>query len=398
MNVYLLGAGASKSFEKSKSNQKLPLANDFFKIFNQLDISNNTWVLVGAILNYVKETRGVEPLDFTNYSEDIESLHSEIQIKFLEAIKKDDFGEISKYGQAFNQLIFLFCSVINEVQNGNESEFHKRLVLQLNKDDVFITFNWDTLIDKSLKYNTNWSLKNGYYVSPKLIFSNGWTEGEDNQSNILLLKLHGSTNWLSSYIHYDHHEKEISFFHDGPPNTFYAFEKTNQPYPCYDGRYMGGYEDFTMGYYPPNLPPLQKGKKIVDGHIGVKITPRFGINPKGTSSSDGVISMPIIIPPVKNKSYEFYGDLFPKLWNKAHDVLVKADKIYILGYSFPPTDIPSNDLFKSAFMNRTKIPEIIIVNPHPDELVYKFKYEFGIPENHLKVFSDYITKDYVIPC
>ena len=41
--------------------------------------------------------------------------------------------------------------------------------------------------------------------------------------------------------------------------------------------------------------------------------------------------------------------------------------------------------------------EIIIINPHPDELVFKFKYEFGIPENNIKAFSDYITKDYVIP-
>jgi hypothetical protein len=52
MNVYLLGAGASKSYEESKTGAKLPLANDFFETFNNLDISSNGWVLVGDIINY----------------------------------------------------------------------------------------------------------------------------------------------------------------------------------------------------------------------------------------------------------------------------------------------------------------------------------------------------------
>ncbi len=76
MNVYLLGAGASKSYEESKSGEKLPLANDFFETFNNLDISSNGWVLIGDIINYVNENRCISVLDFDSYNEDIEALHS----------------------------------------------------------------------------------------------------------------------------------------------------------------------------------------------------------------------------------------------------------------------------------------------------------------------------------
>lgn len=397
MNVYLLGAGASKSYEVSKTKERLPLANDFFNTFNKLDISANGWVLIGDIINYVRNNRNISVLEFSSYNEDIESLHSEIQDCYLDAIKKDNIEDIVRYGKAFAQLVFLFGSVINEIQNGPESEFHKNLVLDLGDEDSIITFNWDTLIDKSLRYNTPWSLKNGYYIKPKLIYKDGWIEGENGSSKNLLLKLHGSSNWISSYIHYNLQKKEIEFRHAGPENIFYTYESTKKSYSCYDGRYMDGYEDFSMGYYPPNIPSNKYKNEIPEGHIGIKWVPRNGINPKGKSPSDGIESMPVIIPPVKNKSYDFYGDLFPSLWKKAEDILSKAETIYVLGYSFPATDIPSSDLFKSAFSRRDNIPNVVIVNPNPEEIVHKFKFEFGIPEENMVVHSEYITSDYIVP-
>ena len=397
MNVYLLGAGASKSYEESKTGEKLPLANDFFKTFNNLEISTNGWVLIGDIINYVKENRGVSVIDFSSYNEDIEALHSEIQNRYLDAIDKDDFVNIVHYGKAFNQLVFLFSSVINEVQNGIESEFHKNLVLNLKSNDSIITFNWDTLIDKSLHNNTAWSLKNGYYVTPEKIYVDGWCEGEKGSSDNLLLKLHGSSNWISSYIHYNPQTKNIEFRHAGPKNIFYAYEGTKDPYPCYDGRYMEGYEDFSMGYYPPNIPLDKYTQEIPEDHLGARHIFRNGINPKGKSSEEGIESMPVIIPPVKNKSYDFYGDLFPTIWNKAEEILSQAETIYILGYSFPVTDTSSSELFKKAFIKRNTIPNIVIVNPKPDEIAHKFKSEFGIPEHKIKVYPDYITSKYIVP-
>lgn len=399
MNIYLLGAGASKSYEISGTNQKMPLANDFFRTFNNLSISESGWVLVGDIINYLIKKKYINsPADFSVFNYDIEIIHSEIQKHYLDAINREDFTDITVYRKAFNQLVFLFSSVINEIQNGAESEFHKNLVQQMGSEDSFITFNWDTLVDKSLMLNKDWSLKNGYHVKPKMIYNNEWEQGEEGSSKNLLLKLHGSTNWLSSYIFYNYQTKKIEFMHKGQPDTLYAYQGAESEYPCYDGRFMDGYDDFSMGYYPPNLPIHEEGRDIPEGYLGIRTIQRNGINPKGTSSNKGISSMPIIIPPVQNKSYEFYGSLFDNIWSKAEELLSKANVIYVIGYSFPPTDIPSNNLFKSAFSKRSTVPEVVIVNPFPDELEYKFKYEFGIPTNKLKVIPDYITKDYVLSC
>jgi len=369
---------------------------EFFETYNKLDISSDGWVIVGDLINYVRDYKSIAPINFRHLRENIEVLHSEIQIKYLDAIKNQNMEKIILFGKAFTQLVFLFCSVINEIQNGPESIFHKRFVEKLKDDDTIITFNWDTLLDRSLKKNKNWSTQNGYFIKPKLIFSDEWKAGTDGKSNILLLKLHGSTNWLSSYINYDFQVKQISFLHDGPKNILYVYEDSNKPYPCYDGRYVDGYDEFSMGYYPPNLPLIEKEKKIRDGKVLISAKVRTGLNPKGSSTSEGVISMPIIIPPIKNKSYEFYGDLFVKLWAKAEEQIIKANKIYILGYSFPTTDTLSSNLFKNAFLKRKTIPEIIIINPSPDEISSKFKYEFGIPGNRMKVINEYITSDYEI--
>lgn len=396
MNVYLLGAGASKAYEKSKTGVKMPLANDFFRTFNDLDISSNGWVLVGDIINYVQEKRNISALEFSNFTEDIEQLHSEIQENYLQAIKEDNFEKIVRYGKAFSQLVFLFSSVINEIQNGEESKFHKNLVLGLKDDDIIITFNWDTLIDKSLRYNKKWSPQNGYSLTPRGIYKNKWVKEEVGESNNLLLKLHGSTNWISSYINYNFQTKKIEFAHAGADNMVYIYESTEKPYACYDGRYMGGYEDFSMGYYPPNIPSNKFKNEIPEGHLGVRNILRTGINPKGNSSSEGIVSMPIIIPPVKNKSYDFYGDLFPSIWEKAENALSMADRIFVLGYSFPATDIPSTNLFKNAFSKRKTIPDIIIVNPNTEELLHKFKIDFGVPETKIKVHKEYITSNYII--
>ncbi len=396
MNVYLLGAGASKSYEISKTNERLPLAVDFFTTFNKLKISANGWVIISDLIGYVKDKRNISFSEFSKYNEDIEKLHTEIQEHYLEAISKKDNYDIYRYGRAYSQLISLFCSVINEIQNGDESEFHKNLVLGLDEDDVIITFNWDTLIDKSLRNNTDWTVKDGYSLSPEKVYCDRWVEGVASGTKNKLLKLHGSTNWISSYISYDFQEEKIAFQHAGSNELIYIYESTIKPYPCYDGRYMAGYEDFSMGYYPPNIPSIEDKRKVPDNHVVMQKIFRNGINPKGTSSSEGIVSLPIIIPPVKNKSYEFYGNLFPSIWKEAEDSLADADNIYVLGYSFPATDKPSTDLFKKAFSRRSSIPNVVIVNPNPDEIVHKFTFDFGIPKSNLRVFYDFITSEYVI--
>lgn len=396
MNVIILGAGASKSYQDSKTKERMPIATDVFSTFNRLEISKNTWVLVGYILNYLERFHGLKYNDFRYYNEDIEKLHSEIESRLIEAFKysKDGFHDTDSLMtcNAYVQLIFLFNSVINEIQNGSVSKPHIKLAQKLSSTDIILTFNWDTLMDRALEQEMNWTCDNGYFVTPNLIFRNEWvSRTTTTKTNYpYLIKLHGSTNWLTSYMIVQ--DGKFKLLQELSPEEFFVYESTIKPYNTYDGRYMGGYNDFSYGYYPPNLPLI--GKSLPDGRLLVRNIIRTGFNPKGESEDKGLVSMPLIIPPVQEKKYDFYGVLFKQLWWKAEESLTKTDKIIIIGYSFPKTDIKTDELFKSVVKKRTTLPEIIIINPNPESIVEKFVFDYGVSNEKIKVYKEYFTEDF----
>lgn len=391
--VIVLGAGASKSYLGSKSKTKMPIANDFFDTFRKLEISANPWVLIGHIINYVVEYRNIKLEQFENFNEDIEILHSEIQAKLYDALNReknifDDPNNIV-YLKAFNELIFLFVSVINEIQNGPISDSHINLANQLKSEDSIVTFNWDTLMDRALNQETDWNTDSGYFRSPKLIYREGWVEPVKTKKKSFptLLKLHGSSNWLTSHTIPENGKLELS--QEVSVEEFFVYENNIKPYNCYAGRYMNGYEDFSYGYYPPNLPLL--GKPAPEGMLLSRTRLKLPHMPEGTSESSGLVSMPLIIPPVQKKEYDQFGNLFESLWNEAEKKIQEADEIIIIGYSFPKTDYRSSELFKSAFIKRKDMPKITIINPSPESITERFIYEFGITENNLIVKKEYFT-------
>ena len=400
MNVIILGAGASKAYNDSPTGQKMPIANDFFKTFHNLDIASNSWVLIGFIINYFAKYRKKEFLDFLNFNEDIEVLHSEVKNKLIDSLMSSNTDYFNKeemmdnvlHYKAYLEIIFLFTSVINEIQNGPVSKPHLNLIKYLNPEDSIITFNWDTLMDKALNESTDWNTSEGYFVKPSKIYKNAWVDADTGieKSYPYIIKLHGSTNWITSHLIPE--KGKLVMLQETNADDFYIYESTINPYSTYDGRYIPGYTDFSYGYYPPNLP--LKGKKIPDGMMLMKNIIRTGFNPKGEADSYGLVSMPLIIPPVHNKEYDFYGDIFSTLWKKAGEDISKAENIILIGYSFPITDIRTNNLFKSAFSQRNTMPQIIIVNPNSAQIEERFIYEFGIKKENIKVFNEYFDEQF----
>ncbi|WP_443738884.1 hypothetical protein [Treponema sp.] len=390
MDCYIFGAGASKSYSASPTNQKMPVAKDFFSTFNKLKITSNPWVLIGKTLNYVKEKYHIDYVNFDSFNEDIEKLNSEIYNDFLKAYQNNDYLNWVKYYSVSVELTFIFISVINEIQNGPESLMHKNFVQQLCKDDCILTFNWDTLLDKSLFNSGHWFPDTGYGIIPKQIYSNGWRNPNNNTSDFELLKLHGSSNWLTSAPVFD--KKEIIFSHTTGADNVFVYQDTKEPYACYDGRFMEGYEPFSYGYYPPNL--FVESVSAPEGHIFYRTIQRNGFNNRGNASDEGIISIPLIITPIKQKNYSKYGSLFNTLWDKAKEKLIMADRIFLVGYSFPKTDIKTDELFYRAFTSRKTIPGIVIINPFPEEIIDKFKLQYGIPETNIKVDKCFMDKNY----
>jgi len=393
LKTFLLGAGASKSYNQSPTGVKMPIARDFFQTFNSLNISSNPWVKIGDIVNYLRDNYGVSPTDFIYFNGDIEEIHSEIGEWLKQSILNVDDIDTILIHKLYMQLLFLFSSVINEIQNGPISKPHINIAKILTPDDCVITYNWDTLMDRALNSTTKWKTDTGYLVKPKLIYKNRWESPVNYQEEFndspLLIKLHGSTNWLTSYMIIE--EGEFTLTQENSSDVFYVYESTCEPYNTYDGRYMDGYQPFSYGYYPVNVP--DKGKSVKEGYALIRMISRDPFTKKGGAGDSGLVSMPLIIPPVKNKAYFLFGGLFQRLWQYAEEALSRAEHIIVIGYSFPNTDVQSSLLFKNAFTKRKTYPYVTILDPCPDRIYEKFKFDFGIPDTHLSIFKEYFSEN-----
>jgi hypothetical protein len=395
MRVFLLGAGASKAYDQSPTGLRMPIARDFFETYDKTLLASDPWALIEGLISYLEGWAKVgSAYDYLRSGIDIEALHSGIEAARNEAMKTGEYINWMVPYRAYNELVFLFTSVINEIQNGPVSKPHLKLVEAMEPGDAVVTFNWDTLMDRALAESTAWRPDWGYGCLPLKIFRDGWSEPERPSyasSTASLIKLHGSTNWLTAHPVTDG-KQTIHSSHDLPSNAFAIYEHATQPFACFAGRYRGGFEPFSYGYYPPNLD--FPGRAAPEGYLIVGVRPRVPWRKEGAADDSGLPSIPLIIPPVQNKSYEFFGDLFASLWAAAENALVAADEIVVIGYSFPVTDIQSDALFRKAFTRRSTMPKISILDPAPERVAAKFSRDFGITRDHLRVEKDYFSADY----
>lgn len=386
MRVVVLGAGASKSYARSSTGLAMPLASEIFETFEQLPLSRDPLVLSHSVIGYVKQTRGIPFEVFLRSRVDVEAFHSEVREALQKAIADGDhLAQIANFG-AYVQLTFLLAFTINQVQNGPPSEAHLALARHLRPDDVVLTFNWDTLMDRALAIATDWTPDVGYGVEPRMLYRDSWRRAVTgrNQSPTLL-KLHGSTNWLTSYVTLE--AGAIRQTQTSDPSTLYVFEAASRPYDTYEGRYMPGYESYSYGYYPTNIPD-DRGKAAPPGMVLVRMTPRYPWIPPPTAGDAGLISMPLLIPPVMAKDYGMFGALFSRLWQAAQESLSRAEKVILIGYSFPRTDHASRSLFKTALATARGKQEIVLLNPEANRLADLFDQEFGVPRARLRPLAE----------
>ncbi|XJF42668.1 hypothetical protein AB2E09_25660 (plasmid) [Escherichia coli] len=277
----------------------MPIAKDFFSTFSRLEISNNPWVLIDGLMDFIVRVKGENPAEFFSRDVDIEELYTEIEENLNLHIGEESTLDRVRAFKSFTQLIFIFSATINSIQNGPVSRPHSSLAKHLTQNDMIATFNWDTLMDRALKNESEWNTDNGYGFRPKSIYRNEWLAPNDIESKApLLIKLHGSVNWLSS--HPMSPKNDVILTQESAPDTVWIYETTKHPYPCFAGRYTEGYEDFSYGYYPPNILD-DRGRKADEGRVIIRAKMKLPWMPEGTASDKGLVSIPLIIPPVKKK-------------------------------------------------------------------------------------------------
>jgi hypothetical protein len=208
-------------------------------------------------------------------------------------------------------------------------EHSRALVNALDESDTIINFNYDLLIDQELIPNV------GYYFLPRegayqyhnfadVILDKSINDfprskalREENTGSGLYLKMHGSLNWTTCTNASCPRSASIEI-----DDVFHSLLLRNSP--------TGG---------PPRCETC-----------------------KGEVST-------VLVPPLLNKPI-MHSPIFRNIWSNALHALRQAQKIVIIGYSFPPTDFYTEWLFRSAWSDPDT--RVQIVNPlnnpdHPNQ-------------------------------
>lgn len=177
--------------------------------------------------------------------------------------------------------------------------------------DTVITFNYDDSLERELKRTGVWDLSDGYGFP---------LCSTDTRSEVLLLKLHGSINWI------------IELFNGvtsgpvqvGPQGSTGGSPVIHQSdshylgYPAFSGRtYTGGGTMLSM------ILPGRSKQFFLDTSLG----------------------------------REFEG-FWTSLWQQAAQALRKSDRVVICGYSMPPADIRACELLLQMPGKETQITAV----------------------------------------
>jgi hypothetical protein len=311
--VFVLGAGASRgcsfvSDMKRKGHCLPPLDTDFFTQLQR--VANATHrVRIDRLIEGLAKWFG------HNYGLGMEQVfcHLEQTERMLRHLRKETGSDYTEVVQLRRDLIQSIAIILGESLTAtkpggigsyklNECEFHDKIVASLaSAGDAFVTFNYDCILDDSLrrkgagKWNAHYGY--GFKLRAKGRGIDGhehWTPRTgafvDRDSTINVHKIHGS-------LHF--HLRE-----DRP----------------------------------------------------IKLKPRPYGNPRG-GSGDLNFS---IIPPESSKTYEkgFFGEIM----RAAHRSLRSATRLVVIGYSLPPSDQHAEALFRFG-AKRGALDSLVIVNP-----------------------------------
>ena len=177
-----------------------------------------------------------------------------------------DREELEKGTVARNRLVDCLHSYFafkhwSDAQDRRPREYLAALLAQLAPNDVVITFNWDTTVERSLAEAGRWSPFAGYGFEKGLLLRSPYDDplplpiGLPTESEVSVLKLHGSFGW--------HHTTEGDVYFD---HRYYlchfGFEWNGQPLQLIDprARSLGPPVDFAFAY--PTFLKQLRGKDM----------------------------------------------------------------------------------------------------------------------------------------
>jgi hypothetical protein len=282
--TYIFGAGASR-------DAGYPLASEMGKELLKFMVgSSDLWIRASG--EFVSDMFGEAP----NIEDVITELQSQIE-SLKDANNPDDRTQRMRLGNRRAYLGVGLREWFREIRSSpapSYAAFADRIV---KPGDVIITFNYDESLERELRRIGEWDISDGY----------GFPLGTaEHSSDVLMLKLHGSVNWL------------VSVFGGATGGAFIVDPNSslgNHPVIHRADLQFLGYESFS-------------------GH---------------TYESGG--AFPCLVLPGRTKEFFYdtsfgheFSEFWDFLWSQAASALNKSDKIVVCGYSLPEADQRARDL------------------------------------------------------
>lgn len=299
--VIFLGAGASAS-------DGAPIQNELFKSYFS---NHNNDELSNSLKEFFRDFFGINP--DKNGNETFPTFEEVLGILELSISRNESFRKYPivpgnpKVQEVREQLIFLIAKILRQkllYGRVNHDKLINRLINErMIKKTAFISLNYDILIDNAITEKHD-EVDLDYGISfTNFLKRDDWHKPRKNRKT-LLLKLHGSLNWL---------------------------------------------------YCPTciSLTITPKEKSVSTSTIAERPIACERCNTN---------MIPIIIPPTFFKVMSNY--FLQKIWRRAEMTLSRTKRIIFCGYSFPDADIHIKYLLKRVEVNKGNTPEIFIVNNH----------------------------------
>lgn len=361
--VLILGAGAS--FGHGRKKTKPPLAHDFFKCSSAESLKKTYSSLLRYLDDYSKGK-------LTSRSAvDIEELYG--MIEGFWALCQFDWKErLRKFGKEFVLVSppQMLRSYITDIVFDSTKwllettcPYHDTLCSNLlNKGDIIISFNYDLIIDSSVKKHFQWHEYNGYgFLEQKLL------RGVENieKSEVILLKPHGSLNWFRSISF------SKSLFNKGDEHEL---EKEDKIRVLLLNNALRGHTPHSSKdneFLRTAISTVELCDQVLTNNAADPVKMSFGMNSLAVINEKEDFALtsghiPLLVMPNRHKSFPemSFGEL-SSTWRQVYDSLENADEIVAIGYSF--RDLHFNQLIYEALRCKSApVPMTIVTKSDKD--------------------------------
>jgi SIR2-like domain len=333
--VIIFGGGASKE-------DGAPLQKDLFTTYFDLAAAHAlppTAALINSELaSFFRAFFGIETPPTKPYPTFEEALGIiELALQNAESLRGFPASSNEPHLQRLrDHLIFLICLLLERKLQTSPPLHHNALLRQLYEsgelpNTTFLSFNYDILLDNALTDARN---RCGYDLDYGIDFANfEFLAGDANEwdppqrdRSLLLLKLHGSLNWLHCPT-------------------------------CVD----------------LTLTPKEKGAAWI-------LTDPANARCRRC----GTLAVPLVIPPTYFKAMSNFH--LRAVWRHAEKKLTHANRLVFCGYSLPDADMHVKYVLKRAEVNRGTTPDVYILNNHRGKKKSRKEDE---EERYRRLFSDH---------